>query len=66
MISTVFIPSEKNAKALKLIKFDWSEYQDNLYDFTKEIFNNTSSVLISSPNDFQEGLKLIRRMRTSV
>ena len=66
IISTIFIPSEKNVKALKLIKFDWSEYQNNLYEFTKEVFNNSNGVLISSPNDFQEGLKLIRRMRTSV
>ena len=66
IISTIFIPSEKNLKALKLIKFDWSEYQNNLYEFAKEVFNNSNGVLISSPNDFQEGLKLIRRMRTSV
>ena len=66
IISTIFIPSEKNVKALKLIKFDWSKYQNNLYEFTKEVFNNSNGVLISSPNDFQEGLKLIRRMRTSV
>ena len=51
------IPSEKNNKAAKMIGLNWEEYKDDVLEFYFEIEKLVNQVLITSPNDFNEGVE---------
>ena len=52
IIPIVLFPSQKNLKSAQFLKLDWSNYEDNVLEFIKNIHNITGDVLITSPNDF--------------
>jgi len=53
IIPCILLPSEKNAKSAEFLKLDWSNYQENVIEFIKEVHKKTGQVLITSPNDFK-------------
>jgi hypothetical protein len=46
-----------------MIGLDWEEYKSNFIEFIKEIRKYTENVLISSPNDFNEGVKVLKELQ---
>ena len=52
IIPVVLFPSEKNKKSAEFLKLDWSNYENSIQDFIKEIQKLTGDVLLTSPNDF--------------
>jgi homocysteine S-methyltransferase len=52
VIPCVMIPSKNNAKSAKMLKIDFSEYEEIVLDFIREITKTTKDILITSPNDF--------------
>ncbi|HEX5518908.1 MAG TPA: hypothetical protein VFX18_00555, partial [Candidatus Nitrosocosmicus sp.] len=63
LIPCVMVPSIKNLKAAKMIGLDWEEYKSNFIEFIKEIRKYTENVLISSPNDFNEGVRVLKELK---
>jgi len=53
VIPCIIFPSDKNAKSAEFLNLDWSNYQDDIDGFIKDIEKLTGDVLISSPNDFK-------------
>ena len=62
IIPIVLFPSQKNLKSAEFLKLDWSNYQDNVLDFIKNVHNITGDVLITSPNDFNGVLMTFRKL----
>ena len=56
------VPSVKNERAAAMIGLDWSEYQDNFLGFLKEVYKETDHILITSPNSFDEGIEVLKKM----
>jgi homocysteine S-methyltransferase len=52
IIPIVLFPSEKNKKSADFLKLDWSNYENSIEDFIKEIQKLSGDVLLTSPNDF--------------
>jgi len=53
VIPCIIFPSDKNSKSAEFLNLDWSNYQDDIVAFIKDIEKLTGDVLISSPNDFK-------------
>ena len=62
IIPIVLFPSQKNLKSAEFLKLDWSNYQDNVLDFIKNVHNITGDVLITSPNDFNGVRMTLRKL----
>ncbi len=62
IIPIVLFPSQKNLKSAEFLELDWSNYQDNVLDFIKNVHNITEDVLITSPNDFKGVLMTLRKL----
>ena len=62
LIPCVMIPSKKNIQAAKMIGVDWKEYEDNVLEFIYEIGKLTEQILITSPNNFNEGVEVLRKI----
>ncbi len=62
IIPIVLFPSHKNQKSADFLKLDWSNYQDNVLDFIKNVHNITGDVLITSPNDFNGVRMTLRKL----
>ena len=60
LIPCIMVPSVKNEGAATMIGLDWSEYQDNFPGFLKEVYKETDHILITSPNSFDEGIKVLK------
>ena len=54
------VPSVKNEGANTMIGLDWSQYQDNFPGFLKEVYKEVDHILITSPNSFDEGIKVLK------
>jgi len=52
IIPVVLFPSEKNKKSAEFLKLDWSNYENSIQDFIRDIQKLTGDVLLTSPNDF--------------
>lgn len=63
LIPCVMVPSNKNAKAAKMIGLDWKEYEYNFIEFIKQIGEYSDGVLVSSPNDFNEGIRILKELK---
>ena len=46
VIPCIIFPSDKNAKSAEFLNLDWSNYQDDIVDFIKDIEKLTGDVLI--------------------
>ena len=53
IIPCIIFPSEKNSRSAEFLNLDWSNYQNDITGFIKDIEKLTGDVLISSPNDFK-------------
>jgi 5,10-methylenetetrahydrofolate reductase len=62
LIPCIMVPSVKNEKAAAVIGLDWSEYQDDFLGFLKEVYKETNHILITSPNSFDEGIEVLKKM----
>ncbi|TVP39835.1 methylenetetrahydrofolate reductase [Candidatus Nitrosocosmicus arcticus] len=62
LIPCIMVPSVKNERAAAMIGLDWSEYQDNFLGFLKEVYQETDHILITSPNSFDEGIEVLKKI----
>ncbi len=62
IIPIVLFPSDKNLKSAQFLKLDWSNYEENVFDFIKKILDLTTNVLITSPNDFNGVQKTLTKL----
>ena len=44
-----------------MIGLDWKEYKDNVLEFILQIGKLVDQILITSPNDFSEGVELLSK-----
>src|SRR5581483_7998620 len=58
----IMVPSEKNAQSAKMIGLDWSSYEKEPEEFVKKAGRMAASVLLTSPNSFQSGIDLVKRL----
>ena len=63
LIPCIMIPSEKNERAAKIIGLDWKEYKENVLNLIIEVGKITNQILITSPNDFYEGVKVLKQTK---
>jgi homocysteine S-methyltransferase len=63
VIPCVMIPSKNNAKSAKMLKIDFSEYEEIVLDFIREITKATKDVLITSPNDFAAAHQVLVKLK---
>jgi 5,10-methylenetetrahydrofolate reductase len=63
LIPCIMIPSEKNEKAAKMIGLNWEHYKNNVFGFIEEIGCYVDKILITSPNDFKEGIELLSKIK---
>ena len=56
------VPSIKNERAAAMIGLDWSEYQGNFLGFLREVYEETNHILITSPNSFDEGIEVLKKI----
>ena len=62
LIPCIMVPSVKNERAAAKIGLDWSEYQNNFLGFLKEVYQESDYILITSPNSFDEGIEVLKKM----
>jgi hypothetical protein len=48
-----------------MIGLNWEEYKDDVLELIFEIGKLVDHILISSPNDFNEGVKILKRIKNS-
>jgi 5,10-methylenetetrahydrofolate reductase len=63
LIPCIMIPSEKNIKAAKMIGLNWEEYKDDVLELILEIGKLVDQILISSPNDFNGGVEILKKIK---
>ena len=62
LIPCIMIPSKKNIQAAKMFGVDWKEYEDNVQEFIYDIGKLSEQILITSPNNFNEGVEILRKI----
>lgn len=62
VVACIMVPSEKNAQSAAMIGLDWSSYQKEPVEFVKKAGRLAGSVLLTSPNNFQSGLDLLKEL----
>jgi 5,10-methylenetetrahydrofolate reductase len=62
VVACIMVPSEKNAQSAAMIGLDWSGYQKEPVEFVKRAGRLAGSVLLTSPNSFQSGLDLLKKL----
>lgn len=62
IIPVVLFPSEKNKKSAEFLKLDWSNYENSVEDFIKEIQKLSGDILLTSPNDFAGAKAVLEKL----
>ena len=62
IIPVVLFPSEKNKKSAEFLKLDWSNYENNIQDFIRDIQKLAGDVLLTSPNDFAGAKSMLEKL----
>jgi len=62
IIPCVLLASDLNQKSAKMLNLDWSNYRKDVVGFVKEINKIAGNVLLSSPNDFNEAIKVLKSL----
>ncbi len=62
IIPCLLLPSHKNLKSAEFLKIDWSDYNEDIVGFIKEIHGITGDILITSPNDFKRAYETISKL----
>jgi 5,10-methylenetetrahydrofolate reductase len=63
VIPCIMCPSKRNEVSAKNIGLDWSSYVNEPEKFVYNASNLTDKVLLCSPNSFEDGLDLVRRLK---
>ena len=63
VIPCIMCPSKRNEVSAKNIGLDWSSYANEPEKFISDVSNLTNKVLLCSPNSFEEGLDLVKRLK---
>lgn len=63
VIPCIMCPSMRNEVSAKNIGLDWSSYANDPEKFIHEASNLTDKVLLCSPNSFEDGLDLVKRLK---
>src|SRR5919107_1186686 len=63
LIPCVMVPSVKNTKASKMIGLNFQNYKDNFIEFINDIRKEVNQILITSPNDFNEGIRTLKEIK---
>jgi len=64
VIATIMIPSPKNVESARLIDLDWRAYENNTYSFIRQASDICGEVLLTSPNNFNEGINLLSKIES--
>lgn len=63
LIPCIMVPSPKNQKAASMIGLDWSKYKDNIYEFIEQMNGlGITEILLTSPNSFDEGISILKKI----
>lgn len=62
LIPCIMVPSKKNILAAKMIGLDWREYEDDFIKFLYNIKQKVDNILITSPNSFDDGINILRKV----
>lgn len=63
VIPCIMCPSTKNEMSAKNIGLDWGSYENEPENFIREAGNVTDKVLLCSPNSFEDGLDLVKKLK---
>lgn len=63
VIPCIMCPSKRNEVSAKNIGLEWSSYVNDPEKFIHETGDLTDKVLLCSPNSFEDGLNLVKRLR---
>lgn len=63
VIPCIMCPSKRNEVSAKNIGLDWSSYENDPEKFIHEAGYLTNKVLLCSPNSFEDGLELVKRLK---
>jgi 5,10-methylenetetrahydrofolate reductase len=62
VIPCIMCPSDKNRSSASKIGLDWSEYVKDPVQFIAEAAKMSEKVIMSSPNSFDDGVKLLKSL----
>jgi homocysteine S-methyltransferase len=62
IIPCVLLASEFNQKSAKMLNLDWSSYSKDVVGFLKQVNNIAGNVLLSSPNDFNGAIQVLKKL----
>jgi len=58
----IMVPSPKNKESASMIKLDWSRYEKDADSFIRRAHDMCGEVLVTSPNSFDDGINLLKRL----
>jgi hypothetical protein len=56
-------PSKRNEISAQNIGLDWASYKEKPENFVREAASLTEKVLLCSPNSFEDGLDLVKKLK---
>ena len=63
VIPCIMCPSSRNEISAQNIGLDWHSYKEKPENFIREAASLTKKILLCSPNSFEDGLRLVRKLR---
>jgi len=63
VIPCIMCPSSRNEISAQNIGLDWHSYKERPEKFIREAASLTKKILLCSPNSFEDGLHLVRKLR---
>jgi len=62
VIPCIMVPSPKNKDSASVIDLDWSSYEKDTDSFIRRAHDMCGEVLVTSPNSFDDGINLLKRL----
>ena len=62
VIPCIMCPSSRNEISAQNIGLDWRSYKEKPENFIREAASLTKKILLCSPNSFEDGLRLVRKL----
>ncbi|MGI0073153.1 MAG: 5,10-methenyltetrahydrofolate synthetase [Nitrosotalea sp.] len=62
IIPCVLLASDLNQKSAEMLNLDWSNYSKDVVGFLKEVNRIAGNILLSSPNDFNGALEVLKKL----
>ena len=62
IIPCILLASESNQNSARMLNLDWSGYSGDMEGFVKDVHRVAGDVLLSSPNDFNGALKVLKAL----